>query len=110
MRDMNAIKQDFSERGVEVVAVNVFDELEAARGVADQSGYDYRWARCDERAASRLGIRAVPALIVIDRDGRVAWRSGLLTTLRGGADLLDEAVTYKKTTPGNLPTMAIKGG
>lgn len=34
-----------------------------------------------------LGIKAIPQLFVVDRDGTVAWRSSLLTTYRGGSDL-----------------------
>jgi hypothetical protein len=87
MRDMNTIKSDFVNRGVTFMAVNVYEETEAARRFAESSEYDFHWAHADDEAASALGVMAIPALIVVDASGKVAWRSGLFTTYRGGSDL-----------------------
>jgi hypothetical protein len=87
MRDMNRIKKEFDGRGVQFLAVNVFDEVEVARDHVESSVYDFHWARADEETTSRLGIAGLPALIVVDGNGGVVWRSGLLTAFRGGSDL-----------------------
>ena len=87
MRDMNPIKADFAEQGVEFLAVNIFEEAEAARQYIDSSGLDYSWVRTDDSSIDTLGIKGVPLLIVVDRDGTVAWHSGLFTPFRGGTDL-----------------------
>ncbi len=93
MRDMSTIESEFAERGVEFLAVNVYDEPEAARRFIESSGYDYTWARADEQTLEQLGIGSIPAMIVLDQSGSVAWRSGLFTLVSGGSDLreaLDE--------------------
>jgi hypothetical protein len=87
MRAMNPIKKDFEASGVRFLAVNVYEEPEAARKFAETSGYDFQWARADDDSTQRLGITSIPAVIVIDEDGNVAWRSGLFTTIRRGSDL-----------------------
>ena len=87
MRDMNPVKTDFAKQGVEFLAVNIFDEVEAARQYIDSSELDYNWVHTDDSAVDALGIKGIPLLIVLDRDGTVAWRSGLLTPFRGGSDL-----------------------
>jgi hypothetical protein len=87
MRDMNNVKSDFTDQGVEFLAVNVFEEPEDARSFIDSSGLDYSWMRADERTIEALGIKGVPTLIILDREGVVAWRSNLFTPFRGGVDL-----------------------
>jgi hypothetical protein len=87
MRAMNPIKSEFEDSGVRFLAVNVYEEAEVARRFAETSGYDFEWARADDDSIGRLGIRGIPAVIVIDRDGNVAWRSGLFTSVRRGNDL-----------------------
>jgi hypothetical protein len=87
MRDMNTIKGDFVDRGVTFMAVNVYEEADAALRFAESSGYDFHWARADDETAGTLGVATTPALIVVDASGKVAWRSGLFTSYRGGSDL-----------------------
>jgi hypothetical protein len=87
MRDMNPIKTDFAEQEIEFLAVNIFEETDAARSFIDNCGLDYRWVRGDDSVVETLGIEGVPLVIVLDRAGNVAWYSGMLTPLRGGSDL-----------------------
>jgi hypothetical protein len=95
MRDMSGRKQDYKDRGVEIVAVNVFEDPQVVREWIASSGLDYRWAFADAAAREALGIEAVPAQVILDRDGKVAWTSSM-TSLFGGADAvfaaLDEAL------------------
>ena len=106
MRVMNPIKSDFENQGVEFLAVNVWEDNEAARAFAESSGYDYRWAQTDEASIERLGIASIPTLIVIDQNGNVVWRSGLFTAFRGGADLRNalEDLTSGQTSQGTTPS------
>ncbi len=83
MRAMGELKKEFRKKGVEFVAVNVQDSEERARAFIAESGLDYTWVRADDAEASDAGISNVPALIVVDADGNVAWRSSLLTLVRG---------------------------
>ena len=87
MRDMDTIKGDFKDQGVEFLAVNVFEDADAGRSYAESSGYDFNWVHADEDAVKRLGIQGIPALIVVDQNGSVVWRSGLFTPFLGGSDL-----------------------
>jgi len=87
MRDMNPIKSTFAEQGVEFLAVNIFEEAEAAKTYIDGSGLDYDWLRAGDATVETLGIKGVPLLIVVDADGRVAWISGLFTPFRQGRDV-----------------------
>jgi len=87
MRDMNTIKADFAGRDVEFLVVNVYEEPESARRYIDNTELKFDWMRTDDAVDETLGIKAIPQLFVVDRDGTVAWRSSLLTTYRGGSDL-----------------------
>jgi hypothetical protein len=84
---MNPIKTDFAAQGVEFLAVNIFEEVEAGRRFVDGSELDFSWARTDDSTLEALGVKGVPLLIVVDGEGKVAWHSGLLTPFRGGTDL-----------------------
>lgn len=87
MRDMNPIKAEFAGKDVEFLAVNVYEDAENARRFIDSSGLDYTWLRGDESVIEALGIKGVPTLFILDRDGTVVWRSNLFTAFRGGSDL-----------------------
>ena len=66
MRVMNPMKSEFEDRGVEFLAVNVWEEPEGALKFVADRDWDYRWARTDDASIKRLGIESIPALIVID--------------------------------------------
>lgn len=102
MRAMNPIKSDFEDSGVRFLAINVYEEAEAARRFAETSGYEFEWGRIGDDSTQRLGITSIPAVIVIDGDGKVAWRSGLFTTVRRGSDL--RKVLKKLTRGRNEPS------
>jgi hypothetical protein len=77
MRDMSEIARDYRGRGVEVLAVNVWEDEETFRAFAAGSGHDLRWVRADEEAARPFGLHSLPAQAIVDRDGTVRWTSGL---------------------------------
>ena len=87
MRVMDTIKGDFAGQDVDFLAVSVFEDAEAASKFADSSAYDFNWGHMEVEAAERIGVESVPSLIVVDGNGNVAWRSGLLTPFRGGTDI-----------------------
>jgi hypothetical protein len=87
MRDMNTIKADFAGRDVEFLVVNIYEEPESARRYIDATELKFDWMRADDAVVETLGIKSIPQLFVVDRDGTVVWRSSLLTTYRGGSDL-----------------------
>jgi hypothetical protein len=84
---MDPIKTDFADRGVEFLAVNIYDDLENARSFIDNSQWDYSWVRADDGVIETLGIKGVPLLIIVDREGTVTWHSSPFTPFRGGSDL-----------------------
>ncbi|MDX1389109.1 MAG: hypothetical protein R3344_07960 [Acidobacteriota bacterium] len=84
---MSPIKNDFEDKGVEFVAVNVWEEPEGALAFTEKQDDDYLWARTDDASLKRLGIKSIPALIVVDQEGNVVWRSSILTFVRQAGDL-----------------------
>ncbi len=72
---------------MEFLAVNVYEDAENARRFIESSGLDYTWLRGDDSVIEALGIKGVPTLFILDREGTVVWRSGLFTAFRGGRDL-----------------------
>lgn len=87
MRVMDTIKSDFAGQSIEFLAVSVFEDAEAASKFVESSSYDFDWGHMEVEAAARIGVESVPSLIVVDGNGNVAWRSGLLTPFRGGTDV-----------------------
>lgn len=83
MRAMGDLKTEFSQQGVQFVAVNVMDTEARARAFIDGSEMDYTWVRAGDREAREAGISSVPALVVLDAAGDVAWRSSIVSIMRG---------------------------
>ena len=77
MRDMSEIARDYRGKGVEVLAVNVFESEESFRAFVAASGHDLRWVRADVKATSPFGFGSIPAELIVDRAGTVRWTSGL---------------------------------
>jgi len=91
MRDMSDRKQEYAEQGVEILAVNAFEDPRVGRHWIEASDLSYRWAFADADAAEALGVQAVPTQIIVDRQGNVAWTSSF-TSLMGGADAIYAAL------------------
>lgn len=91
MRDMSPREEEYRAKGVEILAINAFEDPQAGREWIDASGLHFRWAFADAAMTEALGVETVPTQIILDRDGRVAWTSGF-TSLMGGADAVYAAL------------------
>jgi len=74
MPDLEEVHREFAERGVVVVALNLGEDPERARSFIKRQGYTFRVVADQDRAiAERFGVRAIPTLVVVGTDGRIAW-------------------------------------
>ena len=74
MPDLEEVHREFAERGVVVVALNLGEDPERARSFIKRQGYTFRVGADQDRAiAERFGVRAIPTLVVVGTDGRIAW-------------------------------------
>lgn len=71
MPDLDRLRQDFPRSEFEVVGVNVDPQAADARRFLDRVPVSYPVVAGDGDVAERFGVRALPALIVIDRTGVV---------------------------------------
>ena len=75
MRAMPTIEKmhhAFEERTVEILAVNVGDDSDQVRRFSDRNKYTFRMVADEDRAIGDLfGVGEIPALVVVNRDGRV---------------------------------------
>ena len=91
MRDMSHREDAYRKKGVEILAINAFEDPEVGREWIASSGLDYRWAFADETTAEALGVNTVPTQILLDPAGKVVWASGFKSVI-GGADAVYEAI------------------
>ena len=76
MRDMSEQHEELKRRGVEVYAVNIWEEKSEAQRFIRTSDLDYHWLRGDQSVVDAFGIRVIPTQVLIDRSGTVIWTSG----------------------------------
>jgi thiol-disulfide isomerase/thioredoxin len=80
---VDRISRRFEKKGLVVLGVNVSDPPEIVRAYTAQKGLSYRMVLDPSGdVSSRYGVRAIPSLVVIDKQGNV------LTFLTG---MVDEA-------------------
>jgi hypothetical protein len=92
MRDMSGREQEYRHKGVEILAINAFEDPQLGRDwIATATGLPYRWAFADRGVTEAFGVESVPTQIIVDREGRVVWTSSL-TSLFGGADAIYAAL------------------
>jgi peroxiredoxin len=92
---MSEFEAEYEQKGVAFLAVNAFEDPARGRAFIAESGLDYRWLWADTAALEALGVAMVPAQIILDRDGKVAWVSGLFSVNEGAAairEALDEVL------------------
>jgi hypothetical protein len=87
MRAMSPMKNEFRVKGVEFLGVNVFDDLETMERFVSSSDLDMTWLWGGPEAVEAYGVSSVPALLLIDENGTVIWKSGLRTVVTGASDL-----------------------
>jgi len=88
---MSDFEEEYKKKGVEFVAVNAFEDEEAGRAFIEASDLDYRWVFADADVLRALGVAMIPAQIIVDREGNVAWVS-TMTSIGEGADAIREAL------------------
>jgi len=70
MPQLDALRQAHPREDFEVIGVNVDPEAADARRFLDRTPVSYPLARDPAgRVAAAFGVQALPALVVIDRDG-----------------------------------------
>ncbi|MGK7312261.1 MAG: TlpA family protein disulfide reductase [Candidatus Longimicrobiales bacterium M2_2A_002] len=75
--ELEALHQRYGDRGLRVVGVTVDNRGAEAqiRQFVDRFGMTYDiWWDADGRAIDEFGAVGVPLTVLLDRDGRVAWR------------------------------------
>jgi len=77
MRDMSPIKQEFAGKDVEFLTVNVFEEQSTWRKFVAGSDLEMTWLWGGDEAARTFGVKGVPAVVVLDGNQKVIWRSSL---------------------------------
>ena len=87
MRAMSPMKTEFRAKGVQFLGVNVFDDFETMKRFVSTSDLDMTWVWGGPDAVELYGVKSVPALLLIDENGKVVWKSGVRTVLTGASDL-----------------------
>lgn len=74
MPKLQELHEEFEERQVEVVAVNLGEDLETIERFLRRKEYTFRVvADKDEAIGNRFGVNAIPAQLVVNADGLVEW-------------------------------------
>ena len=74
MPKLQELHEEFKGREVEVLAVNLGEDPDMVRRFVEPKKYTFRVVPDQKRIiGNRFGVRAIPALVVIDADGRIEW-------------------------------------
>lgn len=85
---------------LEVLAVDVRDEPEAARQLAQQAGYQRHLLLDDEGSvAGFYQVQGVPTSVILDPQGRIVWRTTGPLKIEEVEQVLDEQVQQATPTP-----------
>mgnify|MGYP006288472767 FL=1 len=72
MPSMQTLYDELAEEGLEMLAVNVLEDAETARGFIEEQGFTYPvLLDTNGRVMIRYGVRAYPTTYIIDREGNV---------------------------------------
>jgi len=82
---MSDREDEYHDKGVEILAVNAFEDSQQAKDWIASADLPYTWAFANESQAETLGVKSVPTQIILDREGKVVWTSSMMS-LFGGAD------------------------
>ena len=74
MPKLQELHEDFKERQVEVLAVNLGEDLKTIEDFLKRQKYTFRVVADEDQAiGSRFGVNAIPAQVVVNADGVVEW-------------------------------------
>lgn len=69
---LQELHEEFQDRGVEIVAVNLGEDPALVREFVERNAYAFRVVADRERTiGKRFGVRAIPLTVVVDTAGRV---------------------------------------
>ncbi|MFW5743611.1 MAG: redoxin domain-containing protein [Spirochaetota bacterium] len=72
MPSMQTLYDELADEGLEMLAVNVLEDAETARGFIEEQGFTYPVPLdTNGRVMIRYGVRAYPTTYIIDREGNV---------------------------------------
>lgn len=73
MPSLQAMHEEFDERGLEILAVNLGEDPDTVSEFMEDWAYTFRVVMDpDELVSGKYGVRGIPQLVVVDLDGRVA--------------------------------------
>jgi hypothetical protein len=96
---VKALEGRYKTRGLRVVSVTKEDDRAEVEKAAQEHGMDYpAFLDVDSSWSKTTGVSAIPAFIVIDKSGKLAYRhAGKLTedseSFRKLASVVDQALT-----------------
>jgi thiol-disulfide isomerase/thioredoxin len=67
------VRQEFSDVGVEVFALNVWEDGDPVRRI-DDGGFDFRLLLDADSVADAYGVRGTPGLFVVNQEGVIVYR------------------------------------
>jgi len=107
MPGLQELQDKFKERGLEVLSINQGDAPDLVREFIGRKKYTFHVVLDrDGQVGSQYGIRAIPAMVLVDKDGLVRWlRVGYSeheTELQKLLEILTPVATpqFPKTTQG----------
>ena len=72
MPSMQTLYDELADEGLEMLAVNVLEDAETARGFIEEEGFTYPvLLDTNGRVMIRYGVRAYPTTYIVDREGNV---------------------------------------
>jgi len=92
---MSEFEDEYASKGVVFLAINAFEDRLRSQAFIDASGMSFTWLFADDASLQALGIGTVPTQIIVDREGKVTWTSGIMTIpkgVQGIRDALDDAL------------------
>jgi tetratricopeptide (TPR) repeat protein len=104
----------FEDRGVAVLAVNTQgDSPEVIREVLNDAGVDYQVCLDSaQQAYSALGLYVMPAVLIVDRNGRISsgigYRRNLIESLKGEVQIIAGEKSREEILAAFYPAMAPK--
>jgi peroxiredoxin len=92
-RILEPIHRDFADRGVDFVAISLGEDASTVRAYVDRTPFPYRvLIDPDDELSGRLGIFALPTVMIVDKAGHVTYRQPGLSSGDVLRRVLEEAL------------------
>jgi thiol-disulfide isomerase/thioredoxin/outer membrane lipoprotein-sorting protein len=72
---LNAISQRFAEKGLQIISINMYDPAETIEFFKNKNKPEYMILTGGESIAKVYGVEAYPAIVLVDRNGKVVYSS-----------------------------------